>query len=63
VSRANTKITALSDCQTVILIAYCALLWFAAAMLARAIGPVGVFDDEWRRMMALVCQSAKAPIR
>jgi hypothetical protein len=38
----------LTAIQIVILAIYGAVLWFAAAMLVRAIGPMGALDGGWR---------------
>jgi hypothetical protein len=38
----------LTAIQIVILAIYGAALWFAAAMLVRAIGPMGALDGGWR---------------
>jgi hypothetical protein len=38
----------LTAIQIVILAIYGAMLWFAAAMLVRAIGPMGALDGGWR---------------
>ena len=36
--------------QITILVAYGAVLWFAAAMLVRTIGPIGLLDGGWRAL-------------
>ena len=46
-ARASTSPQNLTPLQIAILAGYGTVLWFAAAMLVRNIGPMGAFDGAW----------------
>jgi hypothetical protein len=52
----------LSSGQIVVLVVYGVILWFAAAMLVRTLGPMGALDGKWAMLTYLLVIPGTVPV-